>query len=159
MKYVFLCLTLVLGTFGPASADLTLTLELERSSYSVGGPIGCKIVLTNRGTESVTVNDRFLIAHSVSPEQDIKLLLTGPDGYKVPLGVISNAGPLDESDFSSLGKGQSIEKEVDLALYFILPGPGKYSLGASYENFASPAGVESPWQGELVSEGVRFELE
>jgi hypothetical protein len=142
-----------------ASAELVLELELGKSGYGMDEAIICTVLLVNRGEQPVTINRRLMPNAPSSLEVDLDLYLIGPDGYRIPFQTLNHAPASEASDFKVLDPGKSVDTKIDLSNSFELQEPGDYSLQAVYRNKSRPAGVDSPWVGEVSSQSVRFKFQ
>jgi hypothetical protein len=132
---------LALGGFftqGFAAVSLQFNVTTDKTEYKNEEPINITFTLYNKGKDADYVNSRFFINSPDRPksEREVTLLVTAPDGKKLPCKFSYPVGCPKSDYFVSLDPGKEVSSDYprNLKAYFDFDKPGSYQIVAVYEN-------------------------
>ena len=156
----FLATALVGGTSVQAQQpDLRLTLQLEKTQFSVGEPIVARILIENLSPIDVVVNRRLLVNRPIGPHE-LFFQITGSD-HKLVSFAARVRDSFESREFVLLGTKRVYGKLYDLTKEYELAAAGEYTVTAFYENKQDPPPalkLPSAWKGRLKSNSVKFSI-
>ncbi len=133
-----------------SSQQLSLVINLDKSTYQLGDSITSTIKIKNRGV-STKINVRFAeqcLYHPLDENWEISFLILDSKGqqYTEPrCAIVDWADPW----YIQLNKGDEYKHPYKYLLdFYPLKDPGKYTIQAIYHNVYSPSDV---WKGEIRS--------
>ena len=140
------------------ATDLNFSISVEKSDYSDSESVPCKLTITNKSSQSLYVNKRFLINYP-QMQHDVYFEITDENGKKAPIGMLVNAGKPNGEDFVELDPDASVSKQIDLARDFKLV-PGSYNVKAIYENHTVPPQMDDSkvWKGKIESDTLIIKI-
>jgi hypothetical protein len=134
---------------------LSLSLTLDKPDYAMTDAITAKVILLNKGSETLKVNRRLLLNYLGAPKVfcEVSFIITNSANSKVPFAARVNASEPEDADFTELGPQQSIEESYLLRQFFRLDEPGRYTLQAIYQNSSDPS-TGPAWKGKVESDQI-----
>jgi hypothetical protein len=137
---------------------LDVMLKVARH-YTAGEPVIVTIILTSLYDPPLLLNGRMLVNHPLL-QGELSFRIVGPTGQKVEIQRLITPLSIRDDDFVPMTRGQSIQREVDLADLFGMLQRGTYQLQVSYHNQMGHASEGlSAWRGAIWSEPTEIELE
>lgn len=136
---------------------LEIQLIIPRESYSVGEPIDVTIVLKNRSSDSIVINQRMGVNPTDMADGHWELkfdIKYPPETPPFPKPRVNRGDP-DSEDFSTLPPGGEMTKTFILTDWHLMQFLGTYEVKAVYRNVidGSQFGL-SAWTGEITSNSV-----
>lgn len=123
-----------------------------------GNPVEVTIIITNLFPAKLLLNSRLLVNH---PRLQGEIAFKIVDEKGNPLQIQSLVTPLTmrEDDFVILGRGESIQRTVDLKDLYGMNHKGTYKVQAFYHNEVDfVADGRRAWKGRVWSEPIEVEL-
>jgi hypothetical protein len=143
-----------------SSEQLQLKLHVPEGPVPLRDEVVVGVVLANRGTTTVVVNGRMLMAppHMPEPFREVTFDVNGPPGYvNHRLGQV-NAGRPHPEQFLELEPSEHLSKAFRLTSLHSMDLPGCYDVRATYANtVVNPALPRRPWVGRVSSAWGRVE--
>jgi len=138
---------------------IPLEVQLKASGrYPIGGPVEVTIILTNLFEAPLLMNSRMLVNHPLL-QGEVSFRIVGPRGKKMEIQRLITPLSLKDGDFVTLGRGQSIQREVDLSDLFAVRQKGVYTIQVSYHNEVDHSvGAAHAWKGIIWSDPVAIQL-
>jgi len=92
-------------------------------------------------------------------EGELAFVILGPDGKRCEFQSLVTPMSVSPDDFVVLPRGESIQRTVNLAELYRLPGKGRYRVEVYYHNdLDQPAGNMRAWKGVVASDPAEFRL-
>ncbi len=138
---------------------IPLEVLLKTSNhYDAAGPVEVTIIITNLFDAPLVMNSRMLVNHPLL-QGELSFRIIGPDGKKIDIQRLITPLSIRDHDFVTLARGQSMQRDVDLADLFGISRKGLYKVRVCYHNDVDYVGNRHAWKGVVWSEPVDITLQ
>jgi hypothetical protein len=140
---------------------LQLIIKAEKNRLTTKDDIVVKAALVNQSSETLLVNDRFLIGYEERDDREIYFRIFSSNGKRHDLPEDHQADifslAITASNMKELIPGKSIENRINLTPMYEFSEPGKYKVVAIYESkpFENTKGV---YQMPVCSDTLEIEI-
>lgn len=140
---------------------ILLQLETEKKNFALNETISIKAILTNQSSDTLLINNRFLIGYEEQGDREIYFQIFSSDGrrYDLPKDHQADILPLAPSaaNIQKLKPNELIKNDIELTSIYQIKECGKYKIVGVYESkpFENIQGI---YQTPIFSDTLEIEI-
>jgi|SRR5579884_3029176 len=136
MKKLAIFLALLLGLVSSLCAQVTVKVILDQNQFVPNEAIPVRVRVVNHSGQTINFGDEDWLSYSVEAEDGLVVLKSGE--------------PPEAHDFNVRSSEMATTPKTDLAPYFLIARPGRYSITATVRI--------KDWDRAVVSKPVHFDV-
>ena len=144
-----------------ASEKRQIPLEVllkTATHFHAGDPVVVTVIVSNLFDAPLLMNTRMLV-NQPRLQGELAFRITDPSGKRVNIQRLITPISIRDQDFVVLGRGESMQRTIDLADLYGIHRKGAYTLRAYYHNDVDhTSDSQKVWRGVVWSDPVEIEL-